>query len=163
MNHPSVKPQTVMVNNITSDNNMNRISVKPQTALVDIVDQYFLRSVIVVVHIAVAGYIVNHYCLMFHRGVVKHEIQNLRLTVMVNNITSDNNMNRISVKPQTALVNNITSSNNMNQSSVKHKIVMVNAITSHQNMNHCYIVDHYFLRFDRGVVHIVAAVYIVNH
>jgi hypothetical protein len=27
----------------------------------DIVDQYFLRSVIVVVHIVVAGYIVNQY------------------------------------------------------------------------------------------------------
>ena len=45
-----------------------------------IVNHYCLRFEIVVVHIVVAGYIVDHYCLMFHRGVVKHEIQNLNLT-----------------------------------------------------------------------------------
>ena len=39
-----------------------------------------------VVHIVVASYIVDHYCLMFDR----------------------NNMNHSSVKPQTVMVNNIT-------------------------------------------------------
>jgi hypothetical protein len=47
---------------------------------------------------------------------------------------------------------------------------MGNNITSHNNMNHSsgivvagYIVAHYCLRFDRGVVHIVVAGYIVDH
>jgi hypothetical protein len=35
----------------------------------DIVDQYCLRFVIVVVHIVVAGYIVDHYYLTIDRGV----------------------------------------------------------------------------------------------
>ena len=39
-----------------------------------------------VVHIVVASYIVDHYCLMFDR----------------------NNMNHSSLKPQTVMVNNIT-------------------------------------------------------
>jgi hypothetical protein len=33
MNHSSVKPQTVMVNNITSHNNMNHSSVKHETVM----------------------------------------------------------------------------------------------------------------------------------
>jgi hypothetical protein len=57
------------------------------------------------------------------------------------------------------MVNNITSHNNMNHSSVKHQKVIVNNI-------HIavvgYIVDHYCLRFDRGVVHIVLAVLLLS-
>jgi hypothetical protein len=34
MNHPSVKPEKVMVNNITSHNNMDHSSVKLQTVMV---------------------------------------------------------------------------------------------------------------------------------
>jgi hypothetical protein len=47
------------------------------------------------VHIVVADYIVDHYCLMFN-------------TVMVNNITSLNNMDHSSVKPEIVIGNNIT-------------------------------------------------------
>jgi hypothetical protein len=62
-----------MVNNITSHNNMNHSSVKPQTVMVNninIVAHYCLMFDRGVVHIVVAGYIVDHYCLMFIRGVV---------------------------------------------------------------------------------------------
>jgi hypothetical protein len=52
MNHSSVKHQTVMVNNIT------------------------------VVHIVVVGYNVDHYCLMFDRGVV-HIVVAVILTITV--------------------------------------------------------------------------------
>ena len=34
-----------------------------------IVDRYCFRGVIAVFHIAVVGYIVDHYCLKFDRGV----------------------------------------------------------------------------------------------
>jgi hypothetical protein len=68
----------------------------------------------------VDGYIVDHYRLMFDRGVV-HIIHN--------------NMNNSSVKHQTVMVNNITNHNNMNHSSVKHQTVMVNNIANHNNMN----------------------------
>ena len=44
---------------------------------------------------------------MFDRGVV-HIVSVKHQTVMVNNITSHNNMNHFSVKPQTVMVNNIT-------------------------------------------------------
>ena len=40
-----------------------------------------------VVHIVVAGFIVDHYCLMFNRGVV-HIVSVKPQTVMVNNITA---------------------------------------------------------------------------
>jgi hypothetical protein len=35
MNHTSVKPEIVMVNNITSHNNMNHTSVKPEIVIVN--------------------------------------------------------------------------------------------------------------------------------
>jgi putative salt-induced outer membrane protein YdiY len=73
-----------------------------------------------VVPIVVAGYIVDHYCLRFDRGVV----------------TSHSNMNHSSVKPHTVLVDNIDLHNNMNHSSVKHQTVMVDNIDLHNNMNH---------------------------
>jgi hypothetical protein len=73
-----------------------------------------------VVHIVVGGYNFDHYCLRFERGV----------EVMVNNITSHNNMNHSSVKHQTVMVNNVTSHNNMNHFSVKPQTVMVNNITA---------------------------------
>jgi hypothetical protein len=66
-----------MVNIITCHNNMNHSSVKHQTVgVVHIVvagynvDHYCLRFERGVVHIVVAGYVVDHYCLMFDRGVV---------------------------------------------------------------------------------------------
>jgi predicted YcjX-like family ATPase len=59
-----------------------------------------------VVHIVVAGDIVDHYFLRFDRE-----------TVLVNAITSHNNMNHSSVKQKIVMVNIITSHNNMNQSS----------------------------------------------
>jgi hypothetical protein len=73
-----------------------------------------------VVHIVVAGDIVDHYCLRFDREVV-----HIAVAVMVNNITSHNNMNHFSVKPQTVMVNNITSHSNMNNFSVKLLTVTV--------------------------------------
>jgi hypothetical protein len=78
---------------------------------------------------------------------------------MVNNITNHNNTNHFSVKPQTVMVNNIASHNNMNHSSVKYETVA----RSGSYCCVCYIVVHYCLRFDRGVVHIVVAGYIVDH
>jgi hypothetical protein len=54
------------------------------------------------VHIVVAGYIVDRYCL---RGVIA--VFNIAV-VMGNNIPSHNNMNHSSVKPQTVMGNNIT-------------------------------------------------------
>jgi hypothetical protein len=90
-----------------------------------------------VVHVIVDGYIVDHYRLMFDQ------------TVMVNNIAIHNNMNHSSVKHETVMVNNITNHNNKNNSSVKHEAR--------------YIVDHYCLMFDRGVVHVVVVGYIVDH
>jgi hypothetical protein len=65
-----------------------------------IVDISYFRFKRGVVHIVVAGYILDHYCLMFNRGVVKPEIGN------VNNIACHNNMNH-SVKTQTVMGNNI--------------------------------------------------------
>jgi uncharacterized protein (UPF0333 family) len=94
--------------------------------VVHIVDHYCLMLDRGVVHIVVAAYIVAHYCLRFGREVVCQ--------------TSNSNDQQYN------------SHNNMNHSSVKHQTVMVN------NMNHSsagYIVDHYFLMFGRGVVHIV--------
>jgi hypothetical protein len=61
MNHFSVKPQTVMVNNISSHNNMNHTYVK---------HHYCFRGVIAVFHIAVVGHIVDHYFLMLDRRAV---------------------------------------------------------------------------------------------
>jgi hypothetical protein len=68
-----------------------------------------------VVHIVVAGYIVDHYCLRFDREV------------------GHNNMNSSSAKPEIGNVNNITNHNNMNHSSVKSQTVMVNNIANHNN------------------------------
>jgi hypothetical protein len=51
-----------------------------------------------VVHIVVAGYIVDHYCLMFNRGVVHIVVAVLLFTITVH----------FSVKPQTVIENNIT-------------------------------------------------------
>ena len=78
-------------------------------------------------HLVSQAYILN---LVFENSSVKHQ------TVMINNITSHNNMNHSSVKHETVMVNNITCHNNMNHSSVKHETVMVNNITCHNNMNH---------------------------
>jgi hypothetical protein len=50
-NHFSAKPQTVMVNNIASHNNMNHSSLKPQTVMVNNKALRFDRGVL---HIAVA-------------------------------------------------------------------------------------------------------------
>jgi hypothetical protein len=55
-----------------------------------------------VVHIVVAGYIVDHYCLRFDRGV---------LHIVVAGYIVDhyhNNMNHFSVKHETEMSNNIT-------------------------------------------------------
>jgi len=35
MNHSSVKPKTVPVDNIANENNMNHSSIKPKTVMVD--------------------------------------------------------------------------------------------------------------------------------
>jgi hypothetical protein len=73
MNH-SVKTQAVMVDNITSHNNVNHPSVKPQIVMGnniniivtgDIVDHYCFMFDTGVVHIVVAGYIVDHYYFIF--------------------------------------------------------------------------------------------------
>jgi hypothetical protein len=71
-----------------------------------------------VVHIVVAGYVVDHYCLRFDREVVHigdhycfmfdRGVVHIVVAVMVNNIASHNNMNDSSVKHETVTVNNIT-------------------------------------------------------
>jgi hypothetical protein len=60
-----------------------------------IVDHYFLMFDRGMVHIVVAVNIVDHYCLMFDRGVV-HIL-----------VACHNNMNHSSVKHQTVMINNI--------------------------------------------------------
>jgi hypothetical protein len=54
----------------------------------------------------------------------------------------------------------------MNHSRIKYQTVMVNNITFDRGVVHivvaCYIVDHYCLMFDRGVVHIVVAVILLT-
>jgi hypothetical protein len=111
-----------------------------------IVDHYYFMFDRGVVHIVVAGYVVDHYCLRFDRGVVH--------IVVAGNIVTSNGKQ-------------YNSHNNMNHSSVKHETVMVNNITSYNNLSSyccgCYIVDHYSLMFDRGVVHIVVAGNIADH
>jgi hypothetical protein len=42
MNHSSVKPHTVLVDNIDLRNNMNHFSFKPHTVLVDNIDHRWL-------------------------------------------------------------------------------------------------------------------------
>ena len=42
-----------------------------------------------VVHIVVAGYIVDHYCLMFDRGVVHIVVAAMLLTITVRGLTED--------------------------------------------------------------------------
>jgi hypothetical protein len=94
-----------------------------------------------VVHIVVADNIVDHYCLMFHRGGVLIVVAGYIVDHLISNsngqqYNSHNNINYSSVNDNTAMVNNITSHSNMNRSSVKHETVMVNNITSYNNMNH---------------------------
>jgi hypothetical protein len=96
----------------------------------------------------VVGYIVDHYCLRFDRGVVHIAVAGYTSNNNGQQYNSDNNMNHSSVKHQTVMVNNITSHNNMNHCSVKHQTVMIKNITGNNN--------------DRGVVHIVVAGYIVD-
>jgi hypothetical protein len=81
MNHSSVKPQTIMVNNITNNNNMNHSSVKPQTLVVkNLTSHNNKREVVCIV---VAGDIVDHYCLMFNRGVIYIVVAVILLTITV--------------------------------------------------------------------------------
>jgi hypothetical protein len=61
-----------------------------------ILDHYCLMFDRAVVHIVVAGYIVNHYCLMFDRKVV-HIVVDGYIFLMVNNIASHKNTNHFSV------------------------------------------------------------------
>jgi hypothetical protein len=63
-----------------------------------IVDHYCLMFNSGVVHIFVAGYIVDHYCLMFNRGVVHIFVAGYIV----------NNINHSSVKHETVMVDNIT-------------------------------------------------------
>jgi hypothetical protein len=44
MNHSSVNPETVMVNNITNDNNMNHSSVKPWLAILSTITAWGLTD-----------------------------------------------------------------------------------------------------------------------
>jgi hypothetical protein len=66
------------------------------------------------------------------------------------------------------MVDNIDLHNNMNHFSVKHQTVMVNqyCVRFDRGMVHIavagYIVHHYCLMFDRGVVHIVVAVILLT-
>ena len=54
-----------------------------------VVDHYFLRFDREVVHIVVAGYIVDHYCLMFERGVVHIVVAVILLTISVSCLTEE--------------------------------------------------------------------------
>jgi hypothetical protein len=135
MNHSSVKYETVMVNNITSYNNMNHQRSGSCCCGCYIVVHYCLRFarsgsyccgcyIVVhyclrfdrgVVHIVVAGYIVDHYCFIFDRGVVHIivvsyivELYYLRFDEPLLYQTSNSNGQQYN------------SHNNMNHSSVKH-------------------------------------------
>jgi hypothetical protein len=48
-----------------------------------IVDRYCFRGVIAIFQIAVAGYIVDHYCLRFDRGVVHIVLAVILLSITV--------------------------------------------------------------------------------
>jgi hypothetical protein len=102
MNHSSVKHKTVMVNLITSHNNCGWLYCRPLLFMFD-------REV---VHIAVAGYIVDNYCFMFNWGAIHIVVAKPLLCQ-----TSNSNCEQYN------------SHNNMNHSSVKHETVS-------------YIVDH---------------------
>jgi hypothetical protein len=52
-----------------------------------IVDHYCLMSDRGVVHIVVAGYIVDHYCFMFDIGVVHIVVAVILLTIIVSGLT----------------------------------------------------------------------------
>jgi hypothetical protein len=80
------------------------------------------------------------------------------------------NTNHSSVKPSTVMIDNIAYHNNTNYPSVKPSTVMIDNIAYHNNTNYLsgmvvvgYIVYHYCLRFDRGVVCIVVVGYIFYH
>jgi hypothetical protein len=93
-----------------------------------------------VIHIVVAGYIVDHYCLRFDREVVciveaAYIVDQESLLCQTSNsngqqYNSHNNMNHSSVKYQKVMVNKVTSHNKMKHSFVKHETVMVNNITA---------------------------------
>ena len=55
----------------------------------DIVDHYFLMFDRGVVHIVVAAYFVDHYCLMFDRGVVHIVVAVILLTITVSCLTEE--------------------------------------------------------------------------
>jgi hypothetical protein len=67
-----------------------------------------------VVIIVVTGYIVDHYSLIFDKGLVHIVVAVILFPITV---------------CETVMVNNITGHNNMKHSSVKHQIVMLNKIT----------------------------------
>jgi hypothetical protein len=52
-----------------------------------VIDHYCLRFDRGVVHIVVAAYIVDHYFLMFHRGVVHIVVAVILLTIFVSGLT----------------------------------------------------------------------------
>ena len=54
-----------------------------------IVDHYCLMFDREVVHIVVAGYILDHYCLMFDRGVVHIVVAVILLTITVSCLTEE--------------------------------------------------------------------------
>jgi hypothetical protein len=85
MNHSSVITQTVMVNNITSHNNINHSSVKPAMYIVYHYCLMFDRGVVFIV---VAGDIVSNYCLMFDRGVV-NVVAVILLPVTISGLTEE--------------------------------------------------------------------------
>jgi hypothetical protein len=60
---------------------MNHSSVKAQTVVGFILDHFCLRFDRGVVHNIVASYIVDHYCLMFDRGVVHIVVAVILLTI----------------------------------------------------------------------------------
>jgi hypothetical protein len=121
MNHSPVKPQTLMVKNITNHNNIwfdrGVVHIVVAGYIVDHYCSMFHRGV---VHNVVVGYIVDHYCFMFDGGVVHIVVAVILLPCQTSNINgqkyhqSQQCMNHSPVKPQTVLGNNIASHNNIN-------------------------------------------------
>ena len=54
-----------------------------------IVDHYCLRFDRGVVHIVVAGFIVDHYCLMFNRGVVHIVVAAILIPTTLSSVTEE--------------------------------------------------------------------------
>jgi hypothetical protein len=104
------------------------------------VQDYSLRFDRGLVHVVVVGNIVYYYCLMFDSGVV-HVVGVILSTITVLGLTEEWVMLWFLYCLQ----------------------LLFNVEQKAGSCCCCYVVYHYSLRFDRGVVHVVVVGYIVYH